>query len=704
MLQLLSPAGSTEAVIAAVQSGADIVYMGYGVSGGEREEMGFSPEQLRQALRYCRTRGCKSVLALGDLCSDTGLTKALARAKFAAENGVDAVMVQDLGLIRILRDALPGLPLWGDVRLGIHSLDGALAAAALGLEYIVLAPELSLEQIRYIAENAPIKTIVFVHGQLCFSHAGQCHISALNDPAASNSCGRCGDTCRRRFSLGGRLDDYPMSLKDICLLDHLRELEAAGVDCAAIEGHSRSPEFVAFATGVYALAIQEKVLPTAEERSWLSEYFATNGLTDGYFTADPEADMFGVLRKPSRDARRLFRQVRDGAEGYMKKERRRIPLSFFVQMEPGKPARFAVQDNRGRQAHYEGYVPIDLGGSGITQERLRDLLYRTGGTPYTCAEVQCRITPGLDYPTEAVEEARKALLKALSEQSQAPAEPATGAWPPKPEPKLPDGPPRLIFQIHRAEQLTEALAACEPDELYTPAELIAADDPGLAFFRARGCPIVAVMPRVAGDHELLDVESLLLAVKERGVTDILAGSFRYLRLARLHGLNLRGDSGLNATNAASLEQLRMAGFRSATVSFELSLAQIRAMTKPLDTEMIVYGRLPVMVSEQCIIRRSQGRCACGGVVTLQDEEGRQYPVLKEFGCRNVVFDSQKVYMADKLALCTDADLWGLRLLFSSESPRECVEVARQYKFTGLSRRNFRPNNIGRGLYEQGAIP
>lgn len=703
MLQLLSPAGNTEAVIAAVQSGADIVYMGYGVSGARGEEMGFSPEQLRQALRYCRTRGCKSVFALGDLCSDTGLTKALDRAKFAAENGADALMVQDLGLIRVLRDALPELPLWGDVRMGVNSLDGALAAAALGLEYVVLSPELSLEQIRHIAENAPIKTIVFVHGQLCFAHAGQCHISALKDPAASNSCSQCGDTCRQRFSLGGRLDDYPMSMKDICLLDHIRALEAAGVACAAIEGHSRSAEFIAFSTELYALAIREKVLPTAEERAWLSEYFATNGLTDGYLTGDPETDMFGVLSKPNRDARRLFRQVRDGAEGYMKKERRRIPLKFFVWMEPGKPARFAVQDNRGRQAHYEGYVPIDLGGSGITQERLKDLLYRTGGTPYTCADVECRITPGLDYPTDAVEEARKALLKALADQSQEPKAPKLGPWPPKPEPKRPEGPAKFLFQIHRPEQLTEALAACEPDGLYVPAELIANHEPGLQFFRDRGCPIMAVMPRIAGDDELPEIEALLQAVKDQGITDILAGSFRYLRLARLYGLNIRGDSGLNATNAASLEQLRMAGFRSATVSFELSFQQIQAMVKPLDTEMIVYGRLPAMVSEQCIIRRSQGRCACSGVITLQDEEGRQYPVFKEFGCRNVIFDSSKVYMADKLARCQSAGLWGLRLLFSSESPRECVEVARQYKFTGLSRRDFRPNNIRRGLYEKGAI-
>lgn len=700
MLQLLSPAGSTEAVIAAVQSGADIIYMGYGVSGDGRGEMGFSPEQLRQAIRYCRARGCRTVLALGDLCTDEGLDRALGRAKFAAENGVDAVMVQDLGLVRLLRSTLPELPVWGDVRMGVDSLDGALAAAGFGLECVVLSPELSLEQIRIITQ-APIKTAVYVHGQLCFSHAGQCYMSALADRQASASCGRCADLCRRRFSLGGRMDDYPLSMKDICLLAHLQELEEAGVDCAAIEGHSRSPEFVSFATGIYARAIQDRVMPTQEEREWLSDYFATNGLTDGYFTARENTDdMFGVIRRPDRDARRMYQVVR---KDYMNKERRRIPLKFFAVIQPGQPARFAAEDDRGNRATCEGFVPIDLGREGISEDRIKELFYRTGGTPYTCAEVNCHIAERMDYPDEAVEDARRELINQIAQKSREPGAPVFGRLPPAPENKQPEGPMKLIFQVSRAEQLSEALACCEPDYLYVPAEIVAAGDENLRFFRERGCQIVAVMPRVINEDEFPEIQQLMLAVKAQGVAEILAGSLRYLRRARMLGLGVRGDSGLNAANSACLEQLRAAGLVSATLSFELSAAQIRAMAKPLDTEMIVYGRLPVMISEQCIMRRSAGRCRCEGGALLQDEHGAQYYVMKEYGCRNVIFDSSKVYLADKQSRYADAGLWGARLLFTGESARECVEVARQYKFTNLGRRDWRPNNTSRGLYAKGAL-
>ena len=699
MLELLSPAGSTEAVIAAVQSGADIIHIGYGVSGGGREEKGFSPEQLSQALRYCRVRGCRTLLSLSDLCSDDSLDRALQRACFAAEQGVDALLVQDLGLARALRSRLPEMPLWADVRVGTDSLDGALAAAALGFEYAFLSPELSLEEIRLIAEKAPIKTAVFVHGQLCFARPGQCYMNALGDDGGSAGCGRCGDLCRRRFSLGGRMDDYPLSMKDICLLDHLDALTEAGVTCAAIEGHSRSPEFVAYATGIYTRAIREHVLPTAEERSWLTEYFATNGLTDGYLTGEKQ-DMTGVMGEATRDARKMFAEVR---KGYMDRELRRIPLNFYVVMQPGEPAVFAAEDNRGNRAVYKGFVPIDLGRTGIGEARVRDLLYRTGGTPYFCAGVRCSLAPRMDYPEEAVEDARRELINRIAEAARQRPEPVLGPEPEAVENRPILDPPRLLCQISELAQLSEALAAAEPDGLYVPAELLLSGREALAPFRERGCPITAVMPRAVSDREMPALRELMTRLRDEGVTDILGGSLRYVRPARSLGLQLRGDYGLNVTNASALAWLKEAGLRSATVSFELSLARIRAMAKPLDTEMLVYGRMPVMLSDQCIVRRSAGRCACHQRVQLQDENGGLFPVMKESGCRNVIFDRRKIYLADRQDLYRDAGLWAVRLLFTSESARDCVEVTRRYKYPEEYRGEPRPNNTGRGLYPKGAI-
>ena len=146
-----------------------------------------------------------------------------------------------------------------------------------------------------------------------------------------------------------------------------------------------------------------------------------------------------------------------------------------------------------------------------------------------------------------------------------------------------------------------------------------------------------------------------------------------------------------------MEVLKEAGFLSATASFELRIAQIKAMAKPIDTEIIVYGRLPLMVSDQCVIKESAGHCNCQTPGQMSDRMGSVFPVVKEFGCRNVIYNAHKLYLADKKDDLYSAGLWGLRLMFSTESARECVEVAKGYM--GLS--DYKPNVLTRGLYYRG---
>ena len=178
---------------------------------------------------------------------------------------------------------------------------------------------------------------------------------------------------------------------------------------------------------------------------------------------------------------------------------------------------------------------------------------------------------------------------------------------------------------------------------------------------------------------------------------MLTGNLGQIYYARSTGFDVRGDFGLNAFNSYSLEVLKNAGLLSATASFELRIAQIRDMQKSIDTEMIVYGRLPLMVSDQCIIKESAGRCACQTPGQLEDRMGSVFQVVREYGCRNVIYNAHKLYLADKKEDLFSAGLWGLRLLFTTESARECVEVAKGY--LGLS--NYKPNVLTRGLYYRG---
>ena len=695
-MELLAPAGSPEAVIAAVQSGADMIYMGAGLTVPGRNEDAFDGESLAQSIRYCRIRGCRTIVSMAGLYTDETLPKAVERACQAARNGADALLVQDVGLISVLRQVLPDMPLWGDVRLGITSLAGAAAAAALGLKRVFLAPELSREQIETIAKNAPIETTVFVHGPVCCAHSGQCYMSALGDDHRSDNCQDCPAPCRGHFSLGGRMDECPMSMADICLMDHLSELTDAGVTCAAIAGRDRRPEYVAYVTTLYARAIREGVPPTQEERDALRDVFSGGHMTDGYFTGQMGPEMFGVPVKPDRTASRMLADIR---KGYMNGELRRVPVEFYVVMKQGHDALFAARDSRGNHAVYKGYAPIDLGRQGVSPGRIREILFRTGGTPFNCTDVHCAIDPDLDYPEESMEEARKTLLTELTDKSREPAPVRVEALPPKPT-----GSPwaeslKLIVQVAREEQLTEALAETEPDFLYVPAELLAAGATNLEHFRRRGAAVVAVLPRVVTEAEMPVLAELLETVKTMGVRQALVGNLAMIPAVLRAGMEPRGDYGLNIANSWALERMGQTGLQSVTASFELTAAQIGALAKTAPTEMIGYGRMPVMVAEHCLIRNSSGRCACTTPSTMSDPFGSVYPVEKEFGCRNVVYDGHKIFLADRPRLFSKADLWGLRLMFTTESARECVMVAQRYR----DQNGYLPNNAGRGAYMKGAL-
>jgi putative protease len=566
------------------------------------------------------------------------------------------------------------------------------AAAELGLTRAVLARELSLDQIRYITQNAPIETEIFVHGALCFCHSGQCYMSALIGQRSGNR-GMCAQPCRLQYSLGGRMDDHPLSLKDNCLIDRLQEIEDAGVACIKIEGRMKRPEYTAIVTRIYANALKEHRQPTAEELEQLERVFSRQGFTQGYFNGDQE-DMFGVRGEADPDASQLFAQAR---KGYSDGELRRVPVHFYTVAEKGQPIRAIAFDDDGHKAVAAGRVPEKARGQGLSAAYLTEQMFKTGGTPYSVVENKAQTDPGLFLPAAAINELRRNLLADLSEQRSRPPRRRVGAIPAKPKGTPPGTDPAMIFQVLSAEQLTPELAALKPKYLYVPMTVMDEYFDLLEPFEEHGTVPVAVLPRIITDDEEPRVCETLERLFDYGINEALVGNLGHAMLAKSVGLNVRGDFGLNVFNSLTMEMVRQAGFLSATASFELRIAQIRDLSKTLDTEMIVYGRLPLMVSDQCVIRHSSGRCSCAIPAQMSDRTGAVFPVVKEYGCRNVIYNAHKLYLADKAEDLYGAGLWGMRMLFTTETPRECLEVAKVY----LGQSDYQPNVLTRGLYYRG---
>ena len=692
MIELLSPAGSPEGVIAAVQNGADAVYMGMGAFNARRGAKNFTDEEFVKAVRYCHVRGCKVYVTLNTLVNDREMRDAVAAAKLASDAGADALIVQDLGMSYAIRCALPDIPLHASTQMSLHNLAGVEAAAEMGITRAVLARELSFEQIRFITKNASIETEVFVHGALCFCHSGQCYMSALIGRRSGNR-GLCAQPCRLQYSLGGRMDDHPLSLKDNCLVDQIRRLEEAGVASLKIEGRMKRPEYTGIVTGVYAKAIREQRNPDKEEMELLEKTFSRQGFTQGYFIGD-KLDMFGVRSEPDKDADKIFAAAR---KQYAEGEMRRVPVHFYTVLEKGEHIKAIAFDDDGHRAIATGPVPERAKRQGLTEQYLTEQMFKTGGTPYNCIENKAKAEPGLYLPASEINELRRKLIAQLSAEREKAPERRTLRIPAPPVnvPAISD--PARIYQVRTAEQLTPELAALKPDYIYFPAMELAENFDPLRPFIDNGARPVAVMPRVITDDQSREVYAALEKLFDYGVNEALTGNLGHVFIARQAGMKVRGDFGLNAFNSYTLRVLQDAGFISATASFELRLAQIKAMAKPIDTELIIYGRLPLMVSDQCIIRHSAGRCNCQTPGQLSDRMGSVFPVVKEFGCRNVIYNAHKLYLADKRDDLYALGLWGLRMLFTTESPRECVEVAKGY--LGLT--DYKPNVLTRGLYYRG---
>lgn len=692
MIELLSPAGSPEGVIAAVQNGADAVYMGMGAFNARRGAKNFTDEEFVKAVRYCHVRGCKVYVTLNTLVNDREMRDAVAAAKLASDAGADALIVQDLGMSYAIRCALPDILLHASTQMSLHNLAGVEAAAEMGITRAVLARELSFEQIRFITKNASIETEVFVHGALCFCHSGQCYMSALIGRRSGNR-GLCAQPCRLQYSLGGRMDDHPLSLKDNCLVDQIRRLEEAGVASLKIEGRMKRPEYTGIVTGVYAKAIREQRNPDKEEMELLEKTFSRQGFTQGYFIGD-KLDMFGVRSEPDKDADKIFATAR---KQYAEGEMRRVPVHFYTVLEKGEHIKAIAFDDDGHKAIATGPVPERAKRQGLTEQYLTEQMFKTGGTPYNCIENKAKAEPGLYLPASEINELRRKLIAQLSAEREKAPERRTLRIPAPPVnvPAISD--PARIYQVRTAEQLTPELAELKPDYIYFPAMELAENFEPLRPFIDNGARPVAVMPRVITDDQSREVYAALEKLFDYGVNEALTGNLGHVFIARQAGMKVRGDFGLNAFNSYTLRVLQDAGFISATASFELRLAQIKAMAKPVDTELIIYGRLPLMVSDQCIIRQSAGRCNCQTPGQLSDRMGSVFPVVKEFGCRNVIYNAHKLYLADKRDDLYALGLWGLRMLFTTESPRECVEVAKGY--LGLT--DYKPNVLTRGLYYRG---
>ena len=692
-MELLAPAGSMEALRAAVCNGADAVYLGADTFNARMNARNFSAADLQEAVVYCHVRGVKVHLTLNTLVLDREMPRAAELIRMAASCGVDAFIVQDLGMVSLCRQLAPDVPIHASTQMSIHSLEGVLEAAALGCSRVVLARELPAEEIAHICKKSPVEIEVFVHGALCMCYSGQCYLSSVIGRRSGNR-GQCAQPCRLPYGYG-RFEStrYPLSLKDNCLAGELDELRRMGVASIKIEGRMKRPEYVAIVTRAYRTVLNGGKLTQADLQE-LETAFSRQGFTDGYFKGQTGSDMFG-RRQESEDTADLFASAR---ATYEQGETQRIGVRLYAMIHRGQPARLAVEDPDGNLCRTYGPVPEQAVYRSLTAQDLEQQLKKTGGTPYLCTSVRSSLDPDLMLPASAINAMRRDVIAELTAKRGRAEKPHLNAYDEPPRYDGISGEPQLTVAVRTADQITSRMLSMKPTVLYVPlSELV--EHPELRQRVGVETQLAAILPRVIWSGELVPIARQLRTVYDMGVRQVLAGNLGQLHIARAAGFAVRGDFGLNIVNSRAMRYLREQGLDSQLLSFELTLPQIRDISKAVPAEVLIYGRLPLMLMENCVIKNRTGTCTCQtGTVRLVDRVGEEFPIVKDPGtCRNVLLNGKKLYLLDKKDAFRGMGLWALRLQFTTENPSEIDKVLMDYQ----GRAVFDAGSYTRGLYSRG---
>ena len=689
MIELLSPAGSRASLEAAVQSGADAVYMGFGAFNARRNAKNFTDTEFADAVAYCHLRGVRVFLTLNTLLTDRELPQAAETLRKASSMGVDAVLVQDWGALTLAQAVTPDLPIHASTQMSLFTSGGARWAERLGMERVVLARELSREDIAAVCRGCGTEIEVFVHGALCMCYSGQCTMSALIGQRSGNR-GACAQPCRLPYGVNAPCgSQYPLSLKDANLSAYLRELEEMGVACLKLEGRMKRPEYVAVVTSIYRRLLDEQRGPTAEESRALAQAFSRDGFTDGYYRRRKGPSMFGTRPENAPEPKELFQEAR---KIYENGEHRQIPITLQADISADRPAMLTACDGV-HTVTVTGTVPEAARNRALTADEAAIRLKKTGGTVFRCETAAVTVGDGLMLSAASINALRRDALDALAA--------ARIAVPPRrslPTPQLlpdtdisPDR-PVLTCSITRLDQLTDAVADGTA-LVYVPIHLV----PELNGYRGRA-KLCAVLPRVwrdgdePGFRKILETSPVLSAVA--------VGNAGHMAIVEGLPLEKRGDFGLNIFNSPAVVFWRKQGLDSVTLSFELRHQQVRELRKALPCEGIVYGHLPLMIMENCVIGNAGGchgdKALCRSTNTLVDRTGAKFPLLGQFGCRCEIENSRTLFLADKPEW-RRCGLAYARLRFTTETPEQCDAVLRRYQGAG----DWVPEDLTRGLFYRG---
>ena len=672
MLELLSPAGSMEALRAAVQNGANAVYLGIGTFNARQGAKNFTLETLGEALKYCHVRGVQVHLTLNTLVTDREYKKIADLISQTARMGIDAFIVQDLGVAQLCRQIAPGVSIHGSTQMTVHSLPGVQLCAAMGLNRVVLSRELSREEIRYICTHSPIEIEVFVHGALCMCYSGQCYLSAMIGGRSGNR-GRCAQPCRQSYGYGHWQEKYPLSLKDNCLVQYLQELQDMGVASLKLEGRMKRPEYAAGTVSAYRRAI-DRYLELEEEygsveattRFWvdpeeeklLSSLYIRSQVQNGYYKKHNGAEMV-TIQSPA------YTETDDTVlkelAGRFLQDKKRLPVTMEAYLYEGAPAVLNLSCGEiavtavGEEVETAQNRPL-------TEENVTKHLTKLGDTCFVSDSFRLNLSDTAFLPVGRLNELRRQGIQSLEEALLS----AGGYGSAERSGEASSKslmPPRIFSRKYAFSIGLETLAqldstvqflldhpALDRVALYVNGDLFSENDFLKRIPVETNADIFAALPPVLRENEGAFLQEMLsLKKNDPRITGFLVRTVDELGLLtkELPDCLIHTDANLYCFNTEAARVLRCLA-DCVCLPYELRSGEQSNLMEnyPQTYEKIVYGRIPMMVTANCVVRTADKCCHENGrIISLKDRMGKNFPVVTNCRhCCNTIYNSVPLYL------------------------------------------------------------
>ena len=671
--ELLAPAGNINIFKAVIEAGADAVYVGGSMFGARAYANNFDEEELLYAIDYAHLKGVKVYLTVNTLLKNDEIEKLYDYLLPFYERGLDAVLVQDLGALKLIHDRFPDLAVHTSTQMTVTGIDGVRFLKQFGVQRVVMAREVSLAEMKEIHEKCGMEIEAFVHGALCYSYSGQCLFSSMLGGRSGNR-GRCAQPCRLPYCVGNKKDTYILSLKDMCGIKDLQKLKESGVYSLKIEGRMKQAGYASGVVAYYRRYIDSMKEVSDKDYKNIAGLGNRCGFTDKYYFEHNGTDMV-TFEKPN-----FVSDASDELPQFSK-----IKIQGKLTLKEAEPGALTVSCGGYRFTSYMDPVSHALKAP-AERKNVAERISKTGDTPFEFENIDITMDNDIFVPNGALNKLRREAIEGLQNEilmQYKRTASASYGWKSKKTSEIkPSGDPKVIASVRDGKQLYRLLEYDNISEIYIDSSKYGRRDFVKEFSDDVFCvnnaekkaylALPVIFRRSTRDY-FETISDQLKKIDFEGFIVRNYEEFFWVK-TRFAGKKIVTDHNMYTYNDMAKSMFFDNGADADTMPLELNQKEINRRNNK-GSQMIIYGYYPLMVSAQCVHKNSYKCDRTPQITYLKDRYNKIFPVWNNCSeCYNIIYNSCPTVLFNNMQKIKNAGIDALRLDFTFEKPEEIDTV------------------------------